>query len=303
MAILQWTGKGWLSYLVVVASFAAGALVSMPLKDILPEVDGRNPGVVIAGSLVFIVLSPLHWLLDRVLGSDEHSAFGVELSVVGYGQATVGMLLVLLVGSRFAGFWIGLAMVLGAAIAALTVVLWIRGRRRHARLIAAVADRAQLAQARGWQFRPRDRDIATRWQDSFGRTTAYTMTAFGVLTGRYGHPFTVFSTEDINQDIQTVAVVHLPARYPNARILTATLNGTPESPFVRDLLSDQVRAVVARHRLTTWWTQGNDLIGMWRDGRTTPTAGQALNRVQAMVDLARALPPGLADRHGPAPVS
>jgi hypothetical protein len=52
VAILRWTGKGWLSYLVVVASFAIGALVASPLRGVLPEVGGRNPGVVIVVCLV-----------------------------------------------------------------------------------------------------------------------------------------------------------------------------------------------------------------------------------------------------------
>src|SRR5262245_22951865 len=135
MAIFRWSGLGWLSFVVIFASFAVAAWIAEPLKRMLPAAGGRNPGEVLIFAVVVAARAPAHRLLGRVLDAvakeGDHSAFGVDVEDVAYGQAILGLALALLVGWQSVGPWA----TVGLALAVLIAVLWVRGRLRRARLL------------------------------------------------------------------------------------------------------------------------------------------------------------------------
>jgi hypothetical protein len=232
----RWTGVGWLSPILIIASLVTGALVGSAASG-GHEGTARSVSLFI-GLAVVLALAPVHWLVGRMVNSepgpngrvwfDQHTFANAPMQNIAFGQAWVAVALMSLGVGHVTSAWAGWAMFGGAVVGALLL----RHRGRLRRQTRSVADREQAARANGWRYRNRDTGLALRWKETFGRRI-YTMVPFGILSGEHdGMPFTVFGTEVAMRpnEVQTICVVHLPVSYPTVRVDIGPSSAPPPTP-------------------------------------------------------------------------
>ena len=325
---LRWTGLGCLTPVLVLASFVVvGVAVDASFGR---GFDARAtlPALILCAG--WAALSPVHWWIGRALG-DQHTFMDLPMERGAVLQAALAVMLASIMVGRATSAWLGWGMLVAVPV----IVMVVAGRRRWRERLRGVADRAELARARGWRYRKRDSALPLRWKSLYGRKVTLSMGPFGIISGELrGLPFTIFDTELESGSVRAVTMfcaVHLPVSYPHCTLTVdrtrrettgppqgdmwqqlAWLNQTRPQPgdlraetevpaFGQALLSPAVRDVTLRRGLLGWQIDGRDLIHWGGVRDSSHPADEVLGYVEAMVELANTFPAGLAERYGSPP--
>lgn len=246
---IRWTGVGCLGLVLWLPAVAVALALAGD--------GGSAPGVALA--LGFVGAAGPVWLLGSWLNSGSpvprhtlgttSTQSPMEYSAVPY--LVFGLVFAASVVGRATSPVLGWVTFVGVLVGAIVVAVVYRERRRGRTHLAAVGDRAELAQRWGWRYEAKaSSELPLRWKALVG-WRVLSITPFGVVGGELdGVPFTAFDSETdlaghtVEHPCTTVAV-HLPHAYPRISTTVRLSPRITESPSMTGLQMEEILQVMA----------------------------------------------------------